>query len=135
MIAEFEPKHPNANIHGMVGSNGRGACETQEGRMCTGCCTALHITRKGNENIVLKEAGQGCPAQLLGKGCAHVINGDPNNRFWVCKPYHCSGDLAKFKKGDPQAGQRILLCNAACLMNEEIGRQAYKQNLQRVGIA
>jgi len=135
----FSPDHPLANIHGMVGRNGETTCKTGNGRMCTGCCEALHIQDLDPDGIgVLKEAGQKCEAQIAGEGCRHVLEGNPEQRYSICDPYHCSGDLRRL--ADPTtsweeriaASQRLVMENAAAPQNGEIGRKTYNANLNRI---
>jgi hypothetical protein len=122
----------------MVGTDGDPTCKTKEGLLCTGCCTALRITEKGQPNIVLKEAGQNCGAQIPTKGCRYKLEEDIQKRYWVCPKYHCSHDIAKLNNPAlPEdqrraASHRLAMENSAALMHGEIAQHTFKENLYRL---
>lgn len=125
----FNPKHPNANIHGMVDSDGSATCKTANGKMCTGCCTALRIEE---DNILLKEEGHNCPAQVIQKGCNYVIQNQSEKRFKVCPVYHCSSDISKVGKGDFKARQRVGMELLSSLSHNETNKEEFNKNSIRI---
>lgn len=137
-VAIFDPHHPNANIHGVVGSSGTATCQTTSGELCTGCCTALRITEIGDSPLVLKAEGEDCSAQIPGSGCSYLQSDSPEQRYAVCGIYHCSGDRAKITNPHNSrlvklaAAQRLAMANAAALSNGEIDRTTYRENLARI---
>lgn len=126
----YNPESKYANIHGMVGINGKITCKTQNNNMCTGCCEALHITDAKNQ-IVEKPMGVKCEFQKTKEGCDHLLKGLPEARYWRCAPYHCSKDIRNLKNPSKAsfAEIRIRLSNAAALNNEEITHSQHNKNL------
>lgn len=135
---QFDPSNPRANVHGMVGVDGKTTCLTKDGKTrCTGCCFALHITSNGTETgEILKEAGEMCDAQVPTEGCAHIVNNQPEKRFNpVCSGFHCSGQIQIFRKtGDIAARQKLGMCNLASQAVGEIDSETFKANLKRLGL-
>lgn len=127
MSVEFNPRHPNANIHGMIGSSGEATCQTGNGVLCTGCCTALRMDDKEPIN----EEGSNCFAQIPEQGCIFVINGTPGERYKNCTPYHCSADINRARGGSVPARQRIALEATSALLNGEISQTQYRECLDR----
>jgi hypothetical protein len=125
----FKPQNPNANIHGVVGVEGETTCKTCDQNMCTGCCTALHITDRQN-SVVLKEMGSNCDAQSPNEGCKHVLKEVPKLRFWRCEPYHCSEDIQKLPERNSEL--RLRFSNAASLNSGEIDQKTHDKNLNRL---
>ena len=131
MTAEFiiDPKHPEANIHGVVGQNGEQSCTTQLGKRCTACCFALYIDNGIGQ--VVKEGGEDCPDVIPQMGCRYVLEGRPKDRIGpACSAYHCSQDRNKVKRGPDRfpAWQRLTMENAAALKKAEITQAEAKEN-------
>ncbi|GEM_PF-6015715 len=134
-MVEYNPNHPNANIHGMVGVGGEPICETGNGSLCTGCCYALEV-RDANSDFK-KNAGEPCEYQLYGQGCRFVLE-NASGRPFICGAYHCSSDIYKLATSpDPKirnaAFQRIAMSATAALHNGEITVEQYNSILNRFG--
>ena len=133
----IDPKHPNANIHGVVRSDGSATCMTaNEGVRCTGCCWALRIS----EGKFQKAEGDLCPEQRPKLGCAFVLEGregKPN----TCSAYHCSSDRTKIANSKFTESERrlsllrIMLELSAALNNGEINEEQYKEGIARLNQA
>jgi hypothetical protein len=132
---KIDTKHPNANIHGVVGLNNEFVCLTQKGKMCTGCC-ALKVTPVGSEYPVLNEDGHYCSHAVEGVGCKDLLEGgDPRNRIsGRCKLYRCSNDRSTINNPNQPievrnaAHQRLSVANAQALKNGEISKAEYREN-------
>ncbi len=157
----FDPDHPKANIHGVVGIEGEAVCYTDASAktLCTGCCTALHIIPEevdpdklndlDHDYIALKPRGENCHAQIPSQGCNYIIEGTPEGRYWICPLYHCSGDIIKAKQIKDEnmqknplanldkyheiiaAGHRIQQELDAALKHNEITQEEYDESIKR----
>ncbi|CAN5330649.1 hypothetical protein BH10PAT1_BH10PAT1_0090 [soil metagenome] len=131
----FNPSNPNANIHGMVQTDGNPTCLTRDGETrCTGCCYALHIVIR---NKIMKEAGEMCDAQIPTKGCAHVVNSEEEKRYNpVCDHFHCSGQIKLFGENPENIAvrQRLAMMNIASNAVGEITAEIMEENLKRLGL-
>ncbi len=132
-MVEYNPDHPNANIHGMVGEGGEPTCETKNGNLCTGCCHALEV-RDTNSGFK-KNAGKPCEHQLYGQGCRFILE-NTSGRPSICEAYHCSSDIYKLATSpDPKikyaAFQRIAMSLTAANYNGEITDKEYNDLLNR----
>jgi hypothetical protein len=154
MTAEYKPEHLNANIHGMVESDGNTTCKTREGTMCTGCDTASglvpeipYFQREVNGEILVfaspegKPHGEKCVFAVDGKGCGLLLNPEAYGRIAMPRPsrcyqYHCSKDIhiamnpSATLADKNSAYQRIAGANYAALQNGEITKEDAEFNFE-----
>lgn len=132
----YNPDHPNANIHGMVGPDGEPTCFVDENALvrCTGCCWAGYVPE------LVKDAGEMCGYQEPKNGCLLILKDTLKDTLSYrpkrCFDYHCSQDKRIVRNSNApikkrlHALQRITLSNEACFVNQEISKEQRDKNLQ-----
>ncbi len=133
-MVEYEPGHPNANIHGMIETGGEPTCRTRGGDLCTGCCYALRV--EDPSSGFEKEAGEMCSEQAPRLGCKFILE-NRDGRPTICGIYHCSGDILESKINPDErkrlaAYQRLAMANLASRVNGETDQDQYERNLERL---